>query len=161
MDDGESSGLREVASRLTAPGKGILASDESTGTIGKRLEKAGLQNTEARSLTPYFVCKKPHYEKSASGITAHASDGTESSIYMQEVRKAYREQFYTAGIGCSISGAILFKETLAQNSSQDIPFVDCLTRQAVLPGIKVDQACCSIHPGLHVNSTSCDLATDA
>ena len=48
-EDGESSGLREVASRLTAPGKGILASDESTGTIGKRLEKAGLQNTEARS----------------------------------------------------------------------------------------------------------------
>ena len=62
---------------------------------------------------------------------------------MQEIRKAYREQFYTAGIGCSISGAILFKETLAQNSSQDIPFVDCLTRQAVLPGIKVDQARCS------------------
>ena len=46
MDDGESSGLRDVASRLTAPGKGILASDESTGTIGKRLEKAGLENTE-------------------------------------------------------------------------------------------------------------------
>ena len=48
MEDGESSGLREVASRLTAPGKGILASDESTGTIGKRLERAGLQNTEVR-----------------------------------------------------------------------------------------------------------------
>ena len=62
---------------------------------------------------------------------------------MQEIRKAYREQFYTAGIGCSISGAILFKETLYQHSSQDIPFVDCLTRQAVLPGIKVDQVSCN------------------
>ena len=79
---------------------------------------------------------------------------------MQEIRKAYREQFYTAGIGCSISGAILFKETLAQNSSQDIPFVDCLTRQAVLPGIKVDQARCSIHPGMHVDSISWLLAID-
>lgn len=39
-------GLREVACRLTAPARGILASDESTGTIGKRLEKAGLENTE-------------------------------------------------------------------------------------------------------------------
>ena len=58
----------------------------------------------------------------------------------QDIRKAYREQFYTAGIGCSISGAILYKETLYQTSSQDVPFVDCLTRQAVLPGIKVDQA---------------------
>jgi len=70
---------------------------------------------------------------------------------MQDVRKAYREQFYTAGIGCSISGAILFKETLYQNSSQDIPFVDCLTRQAVLPGIKVDQVKVHVHfSNLHV-----------
>lgn len=42
--------LRDVASTLSAKGKGILASDESTGTIGKRLEKAGLNNTEVRSL---------------------------------------------------------------------------------------------------------------
>ena len=41
--------LPEVAKQLAAKGKGILASDESTGTIGKRLEKAGLCNTEERS----------------------------------------------------------------------------------------------------------------
>jgi hypothetical protein len=51
MDDEKSSGLREVATRLTAPGKGILASDESTGTIGRRLEKVGLENTEVK--TPF------------------------------------------------------------------------------------------------------------
>ncbi len=38
--------LADVASQLAAPGRGLLASDESTGTIGKRLEKAGVQNTE-------------------------------------------------------------------------------------------------------------------
>ncbi|KAK9839825.1 hypothetical protein WJX81_004472 [Elliptochloris bilobata] len=38
--------LCEVAQQLTAPGKGLLASDESTGTIGKRLAKAGILNTE-------------------------------------------------------------------------------------------------------------------
>ncbi|GIL56530.1 hypothetical protein Vafri_11881 [Volvox africanus] len=38
--------LASVAAKLAAPGKGLLASDESTGTIGKRLEKAGLPNTE-------------------------------------------------------------------------------------------------------------------
>lgn len=37
--------LVELASQLAAPGKGLLASDESTGTIGKRLEKAGIENT--------------------------------------------------------------------------------------------------------------------
>lgn len=38
--------LAEVAAALAAPGKGLLASDESVGTIGKRLEKAGLVNDE-------------------------------------------------------------------------------------------------------------------
>jgi len=38
--------LTAVAQYLTAPGKGILASDESPSTIGKRLEKFGVSNTE-------------------------------------------------------------------------------------------------------------------
>lgn len=39
-------GLELTAKHLAAPGKGLLASDESTGTIGKRLEKAGFENCE-------------------------------------------------------------------------------------------------------------------
>ncbi|MFW5661291.1 MAG: class I fructose-bisphosphate aldolase, partial [Oceanicaulis sp.] len=38
--------LNEIALRMVAPGKGILAADESTGTIGKRFDTIGLQNTE-------------------------------------------------------------------------------------------------------------------
>lgn len=38
--------LKSIAERLTFRGKGILASDESTGTIGKRLERIGLDNTD-------------------------------------------------------------------------------------------------------------------
>ena len=41
--------LVKVAARLVANGKGLLASDESTGTIGKRLEKAGIANTEVEA----------------------------------------------------------------------------------------------------------------
>lgn len=37
--------LVKTAAQLAAKGKGLLASDESTGTIGKRLEKAGIANT--------------------------------------------------------------------------------------------------------------------
>ena len=33
------------AARLATRGKGILASDESTGTVGKRLQAVGLENT--------------------------------------------------------------------------------------------------------------------
>lgn len=45
-----SASLAEVAAYMAAPGKGILASDESTGTIGKRLEKVGLINDEVGGL---------------------------------------------------------------------------------------------------------------
>jgi len=38
--------LRDVARSICAPGKGILAADESTGTIGKRFAAIGVENTE-------------------------------------------------------------------------------------------------------------------
>jgi len=38
--------LRNIANSIVAPGKGILAADESTGTIGKRFNEIALQNTE-------------------------------------------------------------------------------------------------------------------
>ena len=38
--------LKEIAEAIVAPGRGILAADESTGTMGKRLAGCGLENTE-------------------------------------------------------------------------------------------------------------------
>jgi fructose-bisphosphate aldolase class I len=38
--------LNKIAVRMVAPGKGILAADESTGTIQKRFDKIGVPNTE-------------------------------------------------------------------------------------------------------------------
>ena len=38
--------LKKVARDLVAPGKGILAADESTGTATKRLESVGVESTE-------------------------------------------------------------------------------------------------------------------
>lgn len=38
--------LRQIALAIVAKGKGILAADESTGTIGKRLDKIQVENTE-------------------------------------------------------------------------------------------------------------------
>ncbi|XP_062617285.1 fructose-bisphosphate aldolase-like [Saccostrea cucullata] len=38
--------LRRIANAIVAPGKGILAADESTGTMGKRFASIGVENTE-------------------------------------------------------------------------------------------------------------------
>ena len=35
----------ETVSKICAPGKGILAADESTGTIGKRFDSIDVENT--------------------------------------------------------------------------------------------------------------------
>lgn len=38
--------LEDIAAKMVAPGKGILAADESTGTIKKRFDSIGIDNTE-------------------------------------------------------------------------------------------------------------------
>ena len=38
--------LVETTKKMTALGKGLLACDESTGTVGTRLESIGMENTE-------------------------------------------------------------------------------------------------------------------
>lgn len=38
--------LAAIAQAMVAPGRGILAADESTGTIGKRFDSIGVENTE-------------------------------------------------------------------------------------------------------------------
>lgn len=94
--------LAAIAQAIAAPGKGILAADESTGTIGKRFESINVENTE-------------------------------------ENRRAYRDLlFLTRGLGDHISGVILYDETLRQKSAEGTTFVNLLSANGILPGIKVD-----------------------
>jgi len=96
--------LAATAKAIAKPGKGILAADESSGTIGKRFNGIGVENT-------------------------------------QENRRAYRELLFTTqGLGDFISGCILFEETLFDVAMDGTtPLVDLLTKQNIIPGIKVDK----------------------
>jgi fructose-bisphosphate aldolase class I len=56
-----------------------------------------------------------------------------------ETRRAYRELLFTTeGIEASISGVILFEETLCQATATGEPFPALLARRGIIPGIKVD-----------------------
>ena len=58
----------------------------------------------------------------------------------EENRRAYRELlFKTAGLSEFISGIILFDETMRQQTSDSIPMRELLTKQGIIPGIKVDK----------------------
>lgn len=97
------SALEATAVELVAPGKGILAADESGPTIEKRFQSVGVASTE-------------------------------------ENRRAYRELLLTTpGLGAFISGVILYDETIRQKTSRGETFADALTRQGIIPGIKVDK----------------------
>ena len=57
----------------------------------------------------------------------------------QEARRAWRELIVTApGLSESISGVILFDETLRQQTSAGASFPQALTEAGIVPGIKVD-----------------------
>lgn len=100
--------LEATAAALARPGSGLLAADESTGTIGKRFAAIGLENSE-------------------------------------EHRRAYRTLLATApGLGASISGVILYEETLFQEAAAvgGLAAGSILERfrdQGLVVGIKVDQ----------------------
>lgn len=57
----------------------------------------------------------------------------------EEARRAYRELIVTTpGLAESISGAILFDETIHQKLKDGTPMIQVLIQAGILPGIKVD-----------------------
>jgi fructose-bisphosphate aldolase class I len=56
-----------------------------------------------------------------------------------EARRAYRELIITTpGLSESISGAILYDETIRQSKNDGTPFVRAIADAGIIPGIKVD-----------------------
>ena len=53
-------------------------------------------------------------------------------------RCTYREMPFTAGMAEFISGVIMQDETIRQKSSDGTPLIQVLSKQGILPGIKVD-----------------------
>ena len=68
----------------------------------------------------------------------------------EEARRAYRELIVTTpGLAESISGAILYDETIRQKKNDGTPFIRVLIEAGIIPGIKVDTGAKDMagHPG--------------
>src|SRR5665648_1124356 len=68
----------------------------------------------------------------------------------EENRRSYRDLIVTtAGLGESISGVILYDETIRQSRKDGTPFVKVITDAGIIPGIKVDAGAKEMagHPG--------------
>lgn len=77
------SDLIHIASALCTTGKGILASDESPGTLGRRLERHGVSNTEEtrRSYRDLFY-SAPGLGDGIAGAILFPETLHQSSTYM-------------------------------------------------------------------------------
>jgi fructose-bisphosphate aldolase class I len=67
-----------------------------------------------------------------------------------EARRSYRELIVTTpGLAASISGAILYDETIRQHKNDGAPFASSLADAGIIPGIKVDTGAKDLagHPG--------------
>ncbi|XP_064618995.1 fructose-bisphosphate aldolase A-like [Lineus longissimus] len=67
--------LRDIAQAIVAPGKGILAADESTGTMGKRLASINVDNVEDN---------RRHYRQLLFSADKSVSDGISGVILFHE-----------------------------------------------------------------------------
>ena len=68
----------------------------------------------------------------------------------EETRRAYREMIVTTpGLGESISGVILYDETIHQQKKDGTSFIEVITDAGIIPGIKVDTGAEDMagHPG--------------
>lgn len=70
LTDAQKEELRTIAKAIVAPGKGILAADESTGTMGNRLSKINVENTEEnrRLWRQILFSSPPEAIKAISGV---------------------------------------------------------------------------------------------
>lgn len=95
--------LEDIAAAMVQPGRGILAADESTGTIKKRFDSINVDSTE-------------------------------------DSRRDYREMLFRASdaMKSSISGVILYDETLRQKAKDGTPLAELIRASDSIPGIKVD-----------------------
>lgn len=132
---------------LVAPGKGILAADESGGTIGKRFESI----SEPPERSEYFpslnfrecllVQRSRTPRRTAATTGSCSSRRRASATGSPAVRTAALAHFAATGdlYLPHPSPAILFHETLFHKTDAGVPFATLLKEKGILVGIKVDK----------------------
>lgn len=124
--------LSDIALRIVAPGKGILAADESVGKwepvvrVEERLPGSSSQRT---SLSPLCLL----LGSMAKRLSQIGVENTE------ENRRLYRQVLFSADdrVKKCIGGVIFFHETLYQKDDNGVPFVRTIQDKGILVGIKV------------------------
>ena len=135
--------LDATAAALCARGKGLLAADESTATVGKRLASVGVANTEDnRRALRQLLFTAPDLGASVSGVVRRRAAARAARALFSLSRAAVVAPAPLTPRPRATRRArraqIMYEETLSQRADDGRPFVEVLRAAGVLPGVKVD-----------------------
>jgi fructose-bisphosphate aldolase class I len=95
--------VADTARALVAPGKGILAADESTSTIKKRFDAIGVENTEAnRRAYREMLFRTPGISQFISGVILYDETIRQNAADRTPLVKILRDQGILPGIKADI-----------------------------------------------------------
>lgn len=113
--------LMKTAKEIGAPGKGILAADESTGTIGKRFDGINVENThENRQAYRELLFTAPEIEKYISGVIMYDETVKDTTA---DGSKKFCDLLRSRGIHCGIkvdTGLVVIGGTDEETATQGL-----------------------------------------
>ncbi len=108
------------ARAICTPGKGILAADESTGTIGNRFKNINLENTEAnRRAYRELLFTSPNFEQYISGVILYEETLYQSCTDGKPFVKLLQEKGVIPGIKVD-KGTVVLPGTNGETATQGL-----------------------------------------
>lgn len=112
--------LYETANRIATPGKGILAADESMGTIGKRFGELGIPNTdENRRQYRQMLLGSEQLSTFVSGVILHEETLTQKDDNGQILPEVLKAKSIIPGIKVD-KGLVTLLGTKAESATQGL-----------------------------------------
>jgi len=112
--------LVAITKRILQPGKGILAADESTATVGKRLSAVGLENTETnRKKYRELLFSTPSFGEHISGVILFEETFNQSATTGERFVDLIRKQGAVPGIKLDL-GVVPLAGTEGEGTTQGL-----------------------------------------
>uniref|UniRef100_A0A7E4UMH6 Fructose-bisphosphate aldolase n=1 Tax=Panagrellus redivivus TaxID=6233 RepID=A0A7E4UMH6_PANRE len=144
--------LHEIALKIVAPGKGILAADESTGTIGKRFASINLENNEDnRRKYRQLLFTTPNLNEHISGVILYEETFYQKADNGTRFVDVLRKQGVVPGIKLDL-GVVELAGTINEGTTQGLDNLAKRAAEFKKGGADFAKWRCVLHIGSHVPS---------
>lgn len=144
--------LRAIAAKILQPGKGILAADESTGSIGKRLASINVENEEInRRKYRQLLFTTPNLGENISGVILYEETFRQSTDGGERFVDLLRKQGIVPGIKLDL-GVVPLAGTLGEGTTQGLDGLAKRCEEFKKGGCDFAKWRCVLHIGKHVPS---------